>query len=94
MNVLIVPCVEWYENLLNLLKQPNGETTLAQRRKFAAKAFEVSSHYDSAIFNWFNVAEGILRSKSAKAQTKPSVMAKIRTKKAFSSAILKALSAS
>lgn len=58
-DVLIVPCVEWYENLFNLLSSQNGETTLAQRRKFAAKAFEVSSHYDSAIFNWFNAAEEI-----------------------------------
>lgn len=58
-DVLIVPCVEWYENLFNLLNSQNGETTLAQRRKFAAKAFEVSSHYDSAIFNWFNAAEEI-----------------------------------
>lgn len=58
-DVLIVPCVEWYENLFNLISSQNGETTLAQRRKFAAKAFEVSSHYDSAIFNWFNAAEEI-----------------------------------
>jgi phosphoribosylaminoimidazolecarboxamide formyltransferase/IMP cyclohydrolase len=58
-DVLIVPCVEWYENLFNLLSSQNGETSLAQRRKFAAKAFEVSSHYDSAIFNWFNAAEEI-----------------------------------
>ena len=58
-DVLIVSCVEWYENLFNLLSSQNGETSLAQRRKFAAKAFEVSSHYDSAIFNWFNAAEEI-----------------------------------
>lgn len=58
-DVLIVPCVEWYENLFNLISSQNGETSLAQRRKFAAKAFEVSSHYDSAIFNWFNAAEEI-----------------------------------
>lgn len=56
-DVLIVPCVEWYENLHNLLLEQNGETTWLQRKRFAAKAFEVSSHYDSAIFSWFNTEE-------------------------------------
>lgn len=56
-DVLIVPCVEWYTNLNNLLDEQNGETTWAQRKRFAAKAFEVSSHYDSAIFTWFNTEE-------------------------------------
>ena len=56
-DVLIVPCVEWYENLHTLLVEQNGETTWAQRKRFAAKAFEVSSHYDSAIFAWFNTEE-------------------------------------
>src|SRR6185369_604762 len=29
-------------------------TTLEERKRFAAKAFDVTSHYDSAIFNYFN----------------------------------------
>ena len=58
-DVCIVPCVEWYDALYTLLTEQNGETTLAQRRRFAAKAFEVSSHYDSAIFGWFNTEEEI-----------------------------------
>lgn len=53
-DVLIVPCVEYYSKLLNLLEVNNGNTTINDRKAFAAKAFEVSSHYDSAIFNWFN----------------------------------------
>ncbi|MGQ3012730.1 MAG: bifunctional phosphoribosylaminoimidazolecarboxamide formyltransferase/IMP cyclohydrolase [Flavobacteriales bacterium] len=53
-DVLIVPCVEYYSRLLNLLEVNNGNTTINDRKAFAAKAFEVSSHYDSAIFNWFN----------------------------------------
>lgn len=53
-DVLIVPCVEYYANLLDILNAQNGETNLTQRKAFAAKAFEVSSNYDSAIFNWFN----------------------------------------
>ena len=53
-DVLIVPCVEYYAKLLNLLEVNQGNITLEDRRSFAVKAFEVSSHYDSAIFNWFN----------------------------------------
>lgn len=58
-DVLIVPCVDYYGKLLHLLETQQGESDLAQRRHFAAKAFEVSSHYDSAIFNWFNREEQI-----------------------------------
>lgn len=58
-DVLIVPCVEYYSNLLDILSSQNGETTLAQRKAFATKAFEVSSNYDSAIFNWFNKEQEI-----------------------------------
>jgi len=32
----------------------NGETNTADRKRFATKAFNISSHYDSAIFNYFN----------------------------------------
>ncbi|MDR2037426.1 MAG: bifunctional phosphoribosylaminoimidazolecarboxamide formyltransferase/IMP cyclohydrolase [Bacteroidales bacterium] len=53
-DVLIVPSKREYLPLLNLLNEKGGETTLEDRRKFAAAAFNVSSHYDSAIFNYFN----------------------------------------
>jgi phosphoribosylaminoimidazolecarboxamide formyltransferase/IMP cyclohydrolase len=39
------------------LEEQNGETTLAQRKAFAKKAFHTSSHYDTAIFNYFNAEE-------------------------------------
>jgi phosphoribosylaminoimidazolecarboxamide formyltransferase/IMP cyclohydrolase len=39
---------------LDLLKQKNGSTDLADRKHLAKLAFNVSSHYDTAIFNWFN----------------------------------------
>jgi phosphoribosylaminoimidazolecarboxamide formyltransferase/IMP cyclohydrolase len=42
---------------LATLENGKGETTLEVRRKFAAKAFATSSHYDSAIFNYFNHKE-------------------------------------
>ena len=44
---------------LSIYKENNGETTLENRRRFAAYAFNVSSHYDSAIFNYFNRQEEI-----------------------------------
>ncbi|MFZ2898343.1 MAG: bifunctional phosphoribosylaminoimidazolecarboxamide formyltransferase/IMP cyclohydrolase [Saprospiraceae bacterium] len=53
-DVVIVPSVSEYGKLLELLQSQNGETTLEDRRYFARRAFEVSSHYDTAIFNYFN----------------------------------------
>ena len=40
--------------MLEILESKNAETDLEDRRKFAAAAFNVSSHYDTAIFNYFN----------------------------------------
>jgi len=60
-DVVIVPARERYTDLLHLLKEQAGSTTLAQRKAFATAAFAVSSHYDSAIHNWFAGANGDLR---------------------------------
>ena len=43
-----------YPELIELLDQKNGHSDLEDRAYFAAQAFNVSSHYDSAIFNWMN----------------------------------------
>ena len=53
-DVLIVSSRNQYTNLLNLLKNKNACTELADRRRFAMQAFAISSHYDTAIFNYFN----------------------------------------
>jgi phosphoribosylaminoimidazolecarboxamide formyltransferase/IMP cyclohydrolase len=53
-DVLCVSNMEDYSEVLNLLNEKNGETSLEDRKRFAAKSFDVSSHYDSAIFNYFN----------------------------------------
>ena len=53
-DVLIVSSRNQYNDLLEVLNTENGVTTVAQRKKFAASAFNVSSHYDTAIFNYFN----------------------------------------
>ncbi|WP_430811350.1 MULTISPECIES: bifunctional phosphoribosylaminoimidazolecarboxamide formyltransferase/IMP cyclohydrolase [unclassified Carboxylicivirga] len=53
-DVIIVPSKEQYADLLNILKEKNGQSSLEDRMQFAAAAFGVSSHYDSAISNFFN----------------------------------------
>jgi phosphoribosylaminoimidazolecarboxamide formyltransferase / IMP cyclohydrolase len=53
-DVVIVPSKNEYGKLLSLLNQQNGTTSIDDRRWFAASAFNVSSHYDTAIFNYFN----------------------------------------
>jgi phosphoribosylaminoimidazolecarboxamide formyltransferase / IMP cyclohydrolase len=53
-DVLIVASQEQYLPLLDLLNEKQGETDIADRKKFAAEAFAVTSSYDAAIFNYFN----------------------------------------
>ncbi|WP_417212535.1 bifunctional phosphoribosylaminoimidazolecarboxamide formyltransferase/IMP cyclohydrolase [Bizionia sp.] len=53
-DVVCVASVNDYKEFLELLETQKGETTEADRKRFAAKSFNVSSHYDSAIFNYFN----------------------------------------
>jgi phosphoribosylaminoimidazolecarboxamide formyltransferase/IMP cyclohydrolase len=43
-----------YPMLLNLLQEKNGATDVADRKELARRSFKVSSHYDTAIFNYFN----------------------------------------
>ena len=56
-DVVIVPAVDYYKEFLQLYTEQDGCTTLEQRHRFAAYAFNVSSHYDTAIFNHFNESE-------------------------------------
>ncbi|TAF70649.1 MAG: bifunctional phosphoribosylaminoimidazolecarboxamide formyltransferase/IMP cyclohydrolase PurH [Flavobacterium sp.] len=60
-DTLIVASVNEYALLLDLISTQNGATTLEQRKVMASKAFHVSSHYDSAIFNYFNTDETIFK---------------------------------
>lgn len=53
-DVIIVPSRNHYEDLIRLLNEKNGESSIEDRRAFASRAFNVSSHYDTAIFNYFN----------------------------------------
>ena len=53
-DVVCVSSMEDYAEFLELITENNGTLTEADRKRFATKAFNVSSHYDSAIFNYFN----------------------------------------
>lgn len=53
-DVLIVSSRKQYNDFLTLLKDKNGSSNLEERKRFAKDAFNNSSHYDTAIFNWFN----------------------------------------
>jgi len=56
-DTVIVASVNEYAMLLDLISAQNGDTTLEQRKLLATRAFHVSSHYDTAIFNYFNKEE-------------------------------------
>ncbi len=53
-DTICVSSMEDYGEFLELLSEDNGVISMASRRTFAAKAFNVSSNYDTAIFNYFN----------------------------------------
>jgi phosphoribosylaminoimidazolecarboxamide formyltransferase/IMP cyclohydrolase len=56
-DVVIIASKNDYPTLQAQLEAQNCETTLAQRKSFAKTAFHTSSHYDTAIFNYFNTEE-------------------------------------
>ncbi len=53
-DVICVSSVDDYAEFLELISENNGSISEENRRRFAGKAFNVSSHYDTAIFNYFN----------------------------------------
>ena len=53
-DVVVIAAKKDYLPLAQLLQDQKGETTLEQRRSFAAKAFEIVAHYDVAITQYFN----------------------------------------
>ncbi|CAM1345118.1 bifunctional phosphoribosylaminoimidazolecarboxamide formyltransferase/IMP cyclohydrolase [Tenacibaculum amylolyticum] len=53
-DTFIVSSMEQYNEFLSIISENDGTTSLNNRKKFAAKAFNISSHYDTAIFNYFN----------------------------------------
>ena len=53
-DVLIIPSAGQYDQLIDLLNTKQGYSDLEDRKYFAAQAFNVSSHYDTHIFGYFN----------------------------------------
>ncbi|MEX6690465.1 bifunctional phosphoribosylaminoimidazolecarboxamide formyltransferase/IMP cyclohydrolase [Danxiaibacter flavus] len=53
-DLVVIAAKDDYASLVELLQTQNGETTLEQRRAYAAKAFEVVMNYDIAINNYFS----------------------------------------
>ena len=57
-DVIVVASKEQYAPLESLLSEKGVYSTLEERKWFAKEAFAVSSAYDTAIFNYFDNAEG------------------------------------
>ncbi len=53
-DVIVIPSVDYYDEFLAVIKQNEGSTYIEDRKYFATRAFQISSHYDTAIFNYFN----------------------------------------
>ena len=53
-DVVCLSSMDDYEPLLSILNERGAETTEEERKMFATRSFNVTSHYDTAIFNYFN----------------------------------------
>jgi phosphoribosylaminoimidazolecarboxamide formyltransferase/IMP cyclohydrolase len=60
-DTFTVSSMEQYDDFLEILSEGKGETSMKQRKKFASKSFNISSHYDTAIFNYFNEDEVVFK---------------------------------
>jgi len=56
-DTIIISSTEQYAEIKNILIEKKGATEINDRKRFAAKAFEITSHYDTAIFKYFNQEE-------------------------------------
>ena len=68
-DTAIVASVDQYAEFLDLITAQNGATTLENRKLLATKAFHVSSHYDTAIFNYFNTDDTFYKASVSGGQT-------------------------
>ena len=53
-DVICVSSVDDYAEFLAIISENEGSISIEDRKRFATKSFNISSHYDSAIFNYFN----------------------------------------
>jgi phosphoribosylaminoimidazolecarboxamide formyltransferase/IMP cyclohydrolase len=68
-DTFTVSSMDQYEEFLSILSGNNGVTSIEQRKKFAAKSFNISSHYDTAIFNYFNEDEIVFKASHQNSKT-------------------------
>lgn len=68
-DTFTVSSMEQYDDFLEILSEGKGETSMEQRKKFAAKSFNISSHYDTAIFNYFNEDEIVFKASETTSKT-------------------------
>ncbi len=69
-DVVCVSSVDDYPGILKLITENKGVLSEEERKQFAAKAFNVSSNYDTAIFNYFNRDHEIASLKISETQGK------------------------
>jgi len=68
-DTVIVASVKEYGYFLENYIANHGGTSLEQRKWLATQAFHVSSHYDTAIFNFFNTEDTFYKASVADGQT-------------------------
>lgn len=57
-DIVVIPSKDQYNELLSILNDKSGLTSLEDRKRLASKAFAISSNYDSSIFGFFDSDEG------------------------------------
>ena len=60
-DVLCISDKEDYPEFLKIYKNSKGSPSIKERKLFALKAFNTSSHYDTLIFNYFNENQNSLK---------------------------------
>tara|TARA_R110001632_G_scaffold18712_12_gene57650 strand:- start:11747 stop:13273 length:1527 start_codon:yes stop_codon:yes gene_type:complete len=60
-DTFTISSMDQYEEFLELYTKNEGASNISERKKFAAKSFNISSHYDTAIFNYFNEDEVVFK---------------------------------
>ena len=53
-DVMVISDMNQYVSFLDLINTNGAVTSIEERKLFASHAFNISSHYDTAIFNYFN----------------------------------------
>ena len=68
-DVVIIPSKKEYDSCLRILKENQGFTNIEDRKKLAAEAFAISSHYDTAIYHYMDDEKSYFKSSIAPSQT-------------------------